>query len=296
MPVQQVRSIPLRGHGFPPKRPRKRGRRSLRSRQGEDRLLHRRPADVFGSVYHGWGSQRFLFQEKKPGSEKPVPDPLPGILPQISGYVAETNKFAFVDLPSWLEEAHVKALLEPFGELKSCMLLTNPKSEKSLGVLIFEFRESGLNQAVCDALNGLMMGDHPFSVRSVTDINEDDPELLQHISTYNLAQSAASGDPTSVLVLSNMFTEDDLKEEYEEILNDISEEARQHGTVVKVIIPRPSDNPEELIPGIGKAFIQFESDEEAKKALESMNGRTFADRAVVAFYYPLSRFDVGLYY
>jgi splicing factor U2AF subunit len=219
-----------------------------------------------------------------------------GVLSSISLFMAETDKIALVGLPKALREEHVRAMLDCFGELRSCVLLCEP-SGVSTGIAVFEYRDEHLGQRVCDELNGLMMGQATaLSLRPVTEVAEDEPELLRILSCFNLAISVASGEPTSVLQLLNMVAEDgpDLQDDYDELRQDILQEASKYGTVQTLEIPRPSGDGT-LQPGVGKVFVEFASEHEAQAALEALSGRLFADRTVVGFYYPPSRFHAHLY-
>lgn len=218
-----------------------------------------------------------------------------GVLGSISSFMAETDKIALVGLPKALKEEHVSAMLECFGELRSCTLLCEP-SGASTGVAVFEYREEHIGKRVCEELNGLMMGQTALSLRPVTEVTEDEPELLSILSCFNLAVNSASGDPTPVLMLLNMVSEEgpDFREEYEEIRQEILEEASKYGTVQTLEIPRPSGDGT-LQPGVGKVFIEYENGHEAQAALEALSGRVFADRTVVGFYYSPTRFHAHLY-
>ncbi|CAL5337933.1 unnamed protein product [Camellia sinensis] len=60
--------------------------------------------------------------------------------------------------------------------------------------------------------------------------------------------------PTKVLCLTELITADELMDDgdYEEILVDMREEEKKFGVLVNVIIPRPSPNGGEQVPGVGK--------------------------------------------
>ena len=77
-----------------------------------------------------------------------------------------------------------------------------------------------------------------------------------------------------------MVTEDDLKddEEYEDIKLDVEDECNTTGRVVSLEIPRSG-------VGMGKIFVLFETPEGASKTLESLSGKHFAGRTVVANFF-----------
>lgn len=50
-------------------------------------------------------------------------------------------------------------------------------------------------------------------------------------------------------------------------------------------VPRPSGGSKQSA-GVGKIYVKFDSPESATKALQALAGRKFADRTVVATYFP----------
>ena len=104
---------------------------------------------------------------------------------------------------------------------------------------------------------------------------------------------------TEVLILMNMVTVDDLKddEEYEDILEDIKEECGKYGQVKSIEIPRPIEGVD--VPGVGKVgvspvrtqtrpqvFVEFVTTADAQKAQHAITGRKFANRVVLTAYFP----------
>lgn len=69
-----------------------------------------------------------------------------------------------------------------------------------------------------------------------------------------------------------------------EICEDIQEECSKYGQILELKIPRPSGGSRQSA-GVGKIFIKFDKPESAKKALQSLAGRKFADRTVVTTYF-----------
>jgi len=97
-----------------------------------------------------------------------------------------------------------------------------------------------------------------------------------------------------VLQLLNMVTPEELidNDDYEEICEDVQEECAKYGTIVSMKIPRPSMGSRQSA-GVGKIFIKYEDSEAAKKALQALAGRKFADRTVVTTYFDEASFDVN---
>ena len=98
-----------------------------------------------------------------------------------------------------------------------------------------------------------------------------------------------------MLRLGNMVTIEELQqeEEYEDILADITEEMRSHGTVERVHIPRPSKDDNSGKGGVGLVFVAFSNAEECRTAARAMTGRQFGGRAIHVSYYDEKKFYGG---
>ncbi len=62
------------------------------------------------------------------------------------------------------------------------------------------------------------------------------------------------------------------------------EECQKYGTVLAMKIPRPTGGSRQSA-GVGKIFLKYDSPESAKKALQALAGRKFADRTVVTTFF-----------
>jgi len=96
--------------------------------------------------------------------------------------------------------------------------------------------------------------------------------------------------PTRILVLLNLVTEKDLKDddEYDDICDDIEGECGRYGKLRKIMIPRPTWNSTE---GIGKVFVQYEELSSAILALTKIRGRRFGNQTVDGGFWPEEQFD-----
>lgn len=65
----------------------------------------------------------------------------------------------------------------------------------------------------------------------------------------------------------------------------MKEECAKFGEVVALKVPRPSGGSRQSA-GVGKIFVKFDTTESAKKALQALAGRKFADRTVVTTFFP----------
>ena len=65
-----------------------------------------------------------------------------------------------------------------------------------------------------------------------------------------------------------------------EICEDVKEECDKYGEVLEMKVPRPSGGSRQSA-GVGKIFVKYDSAESARKAMQALAGRKFADRTVV---------------
>ncbi|CAD6252885.1 unnamed protein product [Miscanthus lutarioriparius] len=97
--------------------------------------------------------------------------------------------------------------------------------------------------------------------------------------------------PTKVVCLVQVVSADELKDDeaYEDIKDDMRQEACRYGNLVKVVIarPDPSGHP---VTGVGKVFLEYADVYSATRAKMSLHGRKFDGKPVVASYYPEIKF------
>ncbi|GLT79993.1 hypothetical protein SLA2020_514560 [Shorea laevis] len=204
-------------------------------------------------------------------------------------------------LPYYFTEVQIRELLESFGPLRGFDLVKDRETGNSKGYAFCVYQDPSVTDIACAALNGIKMGDKTLTVKRASQgANQPKPEqenLLfqaQQIAMQRLLQPQSAA--TKVVCLTKALSEDDLKddEEYEDIVEDMRQEAGRHGTLVNVIIPRPNPNGEPS-PGVGKVFLEYSDVDGAKKALATMNGRKFGGNQVVAVFYPENKFAQGEY-
>ncbi|KAL4450931.1 hypothetical protein ABPG74_011773 [Tetrahymena malaccensis] len=100
--------------------------------------------------------------------------------------------------------------------------------------------------------------------------------------------------PTRILVLHNMIADGELiiDEEFRQIEEDVKEECSKHGKVVKITIPRPSDQNEQ-VKGQGRIFVEYENTDAARDARRDLNGRLFNNRTVQVQYFSEQKYLDG---
>ena len=69
-----------------------------------------------------------------------------------------------------------------------------------------------------------------------------------------------------------------------EICVDVKEECDKYGEVLEMKVPRPSGGSRQS-NGVGKIYVKYDTPESARKAVQALAGRKFADRTVVTTYF-----------
>jgi hypothetical protein len=113
-----------------------------------------------------------------------------------------------------------------------------------------------------------------------SDYNSDEEDPMQQQMSNQQEGGGGNHGISNILVLLNMVTDEmlDNDEEYDDILNDVRDECNEIGKVLEVFIPRPMDGD---VSGVGKIFVEFQSENSALAAAGVMKGREF-DGAVIA--------------
>lgn len=115
------------------------------------------------------------------------------------------------------------------------------------------------------------------------------------------ADAEAPSNELAVLQLANVVTRSDLVDDdgYQEILDEMSEECRKYGHVLRVRIPRPApaatgagDGAAADPPGVGLVFVVYEGSKAAARAAQALNGRRFGNESVDAHVIDYDRFRV----
>uniref|UniRef100_A0ACD5UZJ8 Uncharacterized protein n=1 Tax=Avena sativa TaxID=4498 RepID=A0ACD5UZJ8_AVESA len=130
------------------------------------------------------------------------------------------------------------------------------------------------------------------------DTNADDERAEQ--LRVGRRQSPQVEGATRVVRLSGMLLSlslDELRGDesyYQELLEEISDEARKFGDLVKVVIPRPGPDPV-VVAGVGKVLLEYACLDHSIHCWEDMNGRWFATRQIASGFYPEDMFAAGDY-
>mmetsp|Transcript_61633 Transcript_61633/g.84742 ORF Transcript_61633/g.84742 Transcript_61633/m.84742 type:complete len:297 (-) Transcript_61633:429-1319(-) len=230
---------------------------------------------------------------------------------------SQSNVLMIMNMPVYLEDCDVRRLLQPFGKLKAYNMLRSA-SGQSKGTVVFEFKDPEVTTGAFESLNGVALGEIKMLVQRVppemaatllkpiNDNSGDEPSEGQggrsggiDMATSDVQSGAVTGSNTVVeeedenesltsesvvIVLSNMITEDVLKnnmvEELEDVEEDVRDESDRFGCVKAIKIPRKDEY------GAGKIFVEFSDVGGAAKARSVMDNRSFCGKRVKARFYP----------
>ncbi|TQN72454.1 Splicing factor U2AF 50 kDa subunit [Colletotrichum shisoi] len=218
----------------------------------------------------------------------------PGV---VSNVVIDTpSKLSIANLPTYLSDEQVSELLVSFGELKAFVLVRDRSTEESRGIAFCEYVDPAATDVAIQGLNGMDLGDKKLRVQKASVGVTQVAGVEMGVAAMSMLAGTTSTDSgeTRVLQLFNMVTPEELmdNDDYEEIKEDVQEECSKFGNVLDIKIPRPVGGSRQSA-GVGKIFVRFETTESAKKALQALAGRKFADRTVVTTYFPEENFEVG---
>eukprot|EP00878_Enallax_costatus_P014957 GHUV01015660.1.p1 GENE.GHUV01015660.1~~GHUV01015660.1.p1 ORF type:complete len:282 (+),score=104.49 GHUV01015660.1:705-1550(+) len=193
-------------------------------------------------------------------------------------------------LPYYLNEEQCRELLGSFGQIKSFDLVKDRETGNSKGYGFVVYMDPAVVDVACAGLNGLKMGDRTLTVRRAAEgakgmMSETVtiPGVLPGVVMPGLmpGMPGAFAGASRIVVLKNSVEIDELRDdnEYEEIMQDMQDECAKYGSVVKVLIPRPTAaEPHPL--GLGLVIIEYADVNAALKAKQAMHGRKFGGHVV----------------
>ncbi|CAI9109370.1 OLC1v1009181C1 [Oldenlandia corymbosa var. corymbosa] len=208
-------------------------------------------------------------------------------------------------LPYNLSEAEIKELLESLGTLRGFDLVRDRETGNSKGYAFCVYHNSSDADIACAYLNGTPMGGR--KILTVRRANQGCNQQLkpgqeqafqqaQQQIAIKMSMFQALATPTKVVCLKDVVNVEELRndDDYEEIVDDMRAECGKFGTLANLLISRPGPNGE-LLPGVGRVFLEFADVESAVKARDGLNGRKFGGNPVVAVFYPENKFSGGDY-
>ncbi|KAA8515277.1 hypothetical protein F0562_018493 [Nyssa sinensis] len=231
-----------------------------------------------------------------------------GLIPGVIGGAEGPDRLFVGGLPYYFTEEQIRELLESFGPLRGFDLVKDRDTGNSKGYGFCVYKDPSATDVACAALNGLKMGDKTLTVRRATisngQVKSEQENILaqaqQHIAIQKMVLQAGGVNvpgvgvghiatmetPTKVLCLTEVISTTELMDdqEYEEILEDMRDEGGKFGDLMNVVIPRPNPNGE-LVPGVGKVFLEYSDITSCANARDALSGRKFGGNTVMAVYY-----------
>ncbi|CAM9295709.1 unnamed protein product [Phaeothamnion confervicola] len=224
----------------------------------------------------------------------------PGALGAAASAAPDSNVLMVNNLPEALSEEHVRELMGPFGAVVKFNLLVDGDG-RSKGTAAAEYADGEAAAMALAGLQDLAVGGARLMVQRVSAAVA--AALLRPVkarprpkSEEDLQEAEDGGQPSAVVRLTNVVEVKDLADEaeYKDILEDVTGECAQYGVVRKVEIPRPTVDDAEP-PGCGMVFVEFADHVAAGHARKSLQGRTFAGKAVQACFFPADLFKQSVF-
>ena len=203
--------------------------------------------------------------------------------PQASAFQEDHNRLFVGGLPYYLSEEEVKELFATFGPIKFLNLIRDKQTGSSKGYGFIVYEDPSVVEAAIAGLNNMKLGDRAISVRRADPQKSSEPGAPVTNPDAGTQQTMFTAVKPKVVRLANAVTLEELEDDddYEDIVEDMREEAGKYGQVVDVHVPRPTGKGDPP-PGVGLVLIEFVSPESALNARLGLHGRKFGARSVEA--------------
>jgi len=182
--------------------------------------------------------------------------------PVLSSWISQDGHYAFVEFRS-IEEANLAFSLNNYPILGQNLKVGRPKTY------------SGSQPASATERNTLMGGYTLPTISAyanITDVNKQGP--LKPIRVYLSSE---------VLCVYKMVSEDDVKNNLEDIMDDIREHVNRFGQVLEIYIPTEGRY-------LGNVYLEFPTVAEAKSVRKSLSCLTFNGQFLDIGYIPFEKF------
>lgn len=216
------------------------------------------------------------------------------------------NRLFIGYIPHQMSEQQIRELFETLGHLNYFFLVMDTQTGKSKGYAFCEYEDISITSTAIERLHGRDIMGKRLVVQRAYDPEKrsaNTQKLVHQLVNYKentLESSLASLSdiyqnpnytPTNMIQLLNMFDPEEYRnnqKKIETLIQEILEEADRYGSVLEMIVPIPDLDPDgegSWKDGFGRVFIQFGNIQEANKALNNMNGKTFHGRLIICSYF-----------
>ncbi|KAL0228227.1 hypothetical protein RCL1_004370 [Eukaryota sp. TZLM3-RCL] len=214
-------------------------------------------------------------------------DQIPGIVRRRC--LPSANRLVIGNLPAFITETQLKAILRPFGMLMSFELPMDTSTSTSRGYAYCQFCREQDTANVLRYLPMLDLFGSRLRVAFADRSPAPGPTFYDPASPIDLDTLTSRQDST-VIQMVDLLREGDLGNSFADVLNDIQCECELYGVVVSIAVPTPGTD------GFGNAFVEFELDSDVTKALKELPKRTFNNRKFLVSPYPLDLYRKQVFY
>merc|ERR1712066_67146 len=220
-------------------------------------------------------------------------------------------KLSIFNLPDTMTEQVCRDLLSQFGKLRMLSLIRDLASGKIKGYGIFEYDNPDDVDLAIIALNGFVCGQNVIRVQKLGGSSTQAAPKAQPVAATAMSNSMTQkivsnpvlamqvkqgrevgSRPSTIVQLLNAVYQEDLMDDqdYDDIMSEVHNMASKHGTVSRVVIPKPAKDGS-YVDGVGKVFVSFQDLTASRKFQMDSNGRKFEQRVVCAAFYPVEKFN-----
>jgi RNA recognition motif-containing protein len=182
--------------------------------------------------------------------------------PVLSSWISQDGHYAFVEFRS-IEEANLAFSLNNYPILGQNLKVGRPKTY------------TGSQPASATERNTLMGGYTLPTISAyanITDVNKQGP--LKPVRIYLSSE---------ILCIKNMVSQEDLMDNYEEVLDDIKSNCLKFGQVLEIFVPREGKL-------AGYVYLEFPTVAEAKTVKKILTGYCFSGKPLEISYIPFKKF------
>jgi hypothetical protein len=141
---------------------------------------------------------------------------------------------------------------------------------------------------------GTQVGQSVLHVKKCQPPTEDElAEELGDAAENEIFRQIIEDKATNCLVINNLVSllENHTPEDFKELEFDIQDEMVKYGTVIRTHVPRPPKYGDPYAQkGLGKAYVRYETVEQAEAAKAALVKRRLNDRPPEVSYYPPEKF------
>ncbi|KAL0238452.1 hypothetical protein GEMRC1_012925 [Eukaryota sp. GEM-RC1] len=214
-------------------------------------------------------------------------DQIPGIIRKKCP--PSEKRLILGNIPSFLNEDQLKRILRPFGMLMSFQLIVDELTHESKGYAYCQFCRE------CDTQNVLQYLPLIDFCGSCLKVGFADRSPPPPVSWYYPADDVPldllrARQNSHVIQVIGLLKSDDFAGSFEDLIEDIQFECENYGVVLSLYVPKPGD------VAFGKAFVQYELDTDAQKALKELPKRAFNNRKFLVSLYPHDLYTTQKFY